>query len=98
LPHSKRKTWGERSRRRIGKPAPEDSYDDARLTYELGNRVGELRESRGLSRLELAERMHTTQSVIARLEAGGTKPSLTTLERVAVALGASVDIRLRAAG
>jgi transcriptional regulator with XRE-family HTH domain len=41
--------------------------------------------------LDLARRMGTTQSVIARLEAGGSKPSMTTLERVAHAL--DVDLR-----
>ncbi len=95
---SKRKTWSEVRRRRIEKPAIRASYEKARLAYELGRQVRELRESNGLSQRQLAERMQTTQSVIARLESGGTKPSLTTLERVAAALGTSVDIRLRAAG
>ncbi len=92
---SKRKTWSEVRRRRIEKPAIRASYEKARLAYELGRQVRELRESHGLSQRELAERMHTTQSVIARLEAGGSKPSISTLERVASALGASVDIHFR---
>jgi ribosome-binding protein aMBF1 (putative translation factor) len=92
---SKRKTWSEVRRRRIEKPAVRASYEKARLAYELGRQVRELRQSHGLSQRELAERMHTTQSVIARLEAGGSKPSISTLERVAKALGASIDIRFR---
>ncbi|HVC76873.1 MAG TPA: helix-turn-helix transcriptional regulator [Candidatus Micrarchaeaceae archaeon] len=95
---SKRKTWSELRRRRFEQPAARAGYQHAQLAYELGRQVRELRVAHGLSQRELAERMHTTQSVIARLEAGGTKPSLTTLERVAAALGTSVDIRLRAAG
>ncbi len=94
---SKRKTWSEVRPRRMEKPAVRASYENARLAYELGRQVRELRESHGLSQRELAERMQTTQSVIARLEAGGSKPSLSTLERVARALGTSVDIRFRAA-
>jgi ribosome-binding protein aMBF1 (putative translation factor) len=92
---SKRKTWSEVRRRRIEKPAIRATYEKARLAYELGRQVRELRQSHGLSQRELAERMHTTQSVIARLEAGGSKPSISTLERVAKALGASIDIRFR---
>ncbi len=92
---SKRKTWSEVRRRRIEKPAARAGYEKAELAYELGRQVRELRESHGLSQRQLAERMHTTQSVIARLEAGGSKPSISTLERVASALGASVDIHFR---
>lgn len=77
------------------KPAARAGYQDARIAYQLGRQVRELREAHGLSQRELAERMHTTQSVIARLEAGGSKPSISTLERVAQALGTSVDIRFR---
>jgi len=92
---SKRKTWSEVRGRRMEKLGTRGSYEKARLAYELGRQVRQLRESHGLSQRELAERMHTTQSVIARLEAGGSKPSLSTLERVANALGTSVDIRFR---
>jgi transcriptional regulator with XRE-family HTH domain len=77
----------------MAKPATRKGYEDARVAYELGRRLRDLREAYGLTQRQLAERVGTTQSVIARLEAGGTKPSLSTLERVASALGAVVDIR-----
>ena len=40
-----------------------------------------------LTQAELAHRMGTTQSAIARMEGGGAKPSLETLERLAAAVG-----------
>ena len=92
---SKRKTWGEVRRRRFEKPAARAGYEKASLAYELGRQVRAQREAHGLSQRELAERMGTTQSVIARLEAGGSKPSISTLERVARALGSSLDIRFQ---
>jgi transcriptional regulator with XRE-family HTH domain len=61
----------------------------------LARQVRELRESVGISQRELADRMGTTQSVVARLEAGGSKPSLSTLERVAEAVGKQVEVRFR---
>jgi transcriptional regulator with XRE-family HTH domain len=69
--------------------------DGSNLSYQLGRLVRELRASAGLSQRELAERIGTTQSVIARLETGGSKPSLTTLERVADAVGREVEVRFR---
>ena len=48
----------------------------------------------GLTQSELAERMHTTQSTIARLESGRTLPSMRTLERYAAATGSRAVVRL----
>jgi predicted transcriptional regulator len=48
-----------------------------------------------LSQAEVARRMGTTQSAIARLEAGGRLPSLRTLERYARATNSRPEFRLR---
>jgi len=60
-------------------------------------------EKRGLSQRELADRVGTTQSAIARLEARNISPSLPTLDKVADALGVElivsfVDLNERIAG
>ncbi len=51
----------------------------------------------GLSQAELAERMKTSQSAIARLESGRSRPSVRTLEKLAAATGAKLRISLSAA-
>src|SRR6202171_6068438 len=62
---------------------------------DLALLVREMREDAGLTQAELAKKVGTTQSVIARLEgAEYTGHSLTMLERIAVACG--VGLRLRA--
>lgn len=56
--------------------------------------IDELAESRrrlGLSQTEVAARMGTSQSAVARLEAGELDVRLSTLDRYAAALGATVD-------
>jgi predicted XRE-type DNA-binding protein len=55
-----------------------------------------LRESRGLSQAQLAERLGITQSAIAQLESAQPKNvELRTLVRVAAALGGQVDVSIR---
>ena len=55
-----------------------------------------LRESRGLSQTQLADRLGITQSAIAQLESAQPKNvELRTLVRVATALGARVDVSIR---
>jgi len=51
----------------------------------------------GLSQAELAARMGTSQSMIARLESGQTLPTTKTLLRFAWATGSRFQIRLLAA-
>ncbi len=54
------------------------------------------RAAAGITQAEIAERIGTTQSAIARLESGGGKhsPSLATLEKYAHALGCRLELRL----
>ena len=72
----------------------DETYDATRLALEVGERVRDAREAAGLSQRELAARMGTSQAAVARLEAGGTGATLTTLQKVATALDLVVDVRL----
>jgi predicted transcriptional regulator len=53
------------------------------------------RRAAGLTQTELAARMGTSQSALARVEAGGTDVRLSTLDRYAAALGHSLEMRVR---
>lgn len=53
----------------------------------------EARAAAGLTQQQLAERMQTTQTVIARLESGKVKPSARTLEKFAAATGMRLRIK-----
>ena len=53
------------------------------------------RRESGLSQTELAARMGTSQSAVARLESGELDARLSTLERYAAALGRAVDWQVR---
>jgi transcriptional regulator with XRE-family HTH domain len=78
----------------MAEPGAEAAYESARLAYELGRAVRELREGRGWSQSRLAQAAGMTQSAIARLEGGGTVPTLTVLTRIANALDAELAVRL----
>jgi len=49
--------------------------------------IAKARTRAGLSQAQLAKRMKTTQSTIARLESGRGRPSTRTLDRFAKATG-----------
>jgi transcriptional regulator with XRE-family HTH domain len=55
-------------------------------TDELVRRLIEVRRRHGLSQTEVAARMGTSQSAVARLEAGQSDARLSTLARYAAAL------------
>ncbi|MGH8900901.1 MAG: helix-turn-helix domain-containing protein [Egibacteraceae bacterium] len=72
-----------------------EADEETRRAYEFGVLTRALRKAAGLTQKELATRMGTTASAIARLEAGGTSPTFATLEHLAAALG--VQLRLEVA-
>lgn len=64
------------------------------LELEVGYQITRLRIQQGLTQSELAVKVGTSQSSIARLENGSSDPSLSYLQRVAVALGARIKWRI----
>lgn len=58
----------------------------------VGARLRALRRAAGLTQLELARRLGTTQSAVARLEAGRQRLSLAALQRAATELGCDVTV------
>jgi ribosome-binding protein aMBF1 (putative translation factor) len=72
--------------------------DSGWLFGQIADRVAERRNERGLSQRELAELTGTTQSAIARLEAGGRPPRIDTLLRIANALDCELVVDLRPRG
>jgi len=91
----KRTSWTELRERDMTSPTFRNAYEKAGRAIELGETVRRLREARGWSQAELAERMGARQPLIARLELGGVEPTIATLERVSAALGAELVIDLR---
>ena len=57
---------------------------------QLGMRIKELRVSAGLTQALLAERVQLSDEFVSRLERGIKAASVTTLERIAGALGVDV--------
>jgi len=61
---------------------------------QIADQVAERRLAKGLSQRELAERVGTTQSAIARLERGGRPPRIDTLLNIAEALDCDLRVEL----
>jgi ribosome-binding protein aMBF1 (putative translation factor) len=73
----------------------------ARMAGERGRLVRELAEQRqaaGLSQTEIAARMGTSQSAVARLESGTADVRASTLERYAAAVGSEITWKLNRPG
>lgn len=75
-------------------PAVKAEYEALAPEYETARELIAARAKAGLTQGEVAERMGTTQSVIARLESGQRAPSLRTVQRYAEAVGARAVVRL----
>ncbi len=79
-------------------PGYRQASDALEAEFELAAAIADARGRAGLTQAEVAERMHTTQSNIARMEAGRTTPSTRTLEKFAEAVGAKLKISFDTVG
>ena len=79
--------------RLLENPEVKAEYDRLEPGYELVRELVRARARAGLTQAQVAERMGTTQSVVARLESG-QPPSMKTLQRFAEATGSKLKIQM----
>jgi len=63
--------------------------------YRLISQLIEARVKKGMTQSELARKIGTKQSAIARLESGRANPSVSFLEKMASATGSELIIQIR---
>ncbi|MCY3769534.1 MAG: helix-turn-helix transcriptional regulator [Gammaproteobacteria bacterium] len=70
-----------------------EAYEKLGPEFDLARALIEARTRAGITQAEMASRMETTQSAVARLESGRIPPSMRTLEKVARATGTRLRIQ-----
>ena len=83
-------------RRALSRPEVKAAYDVAAEEFAFLDEVLKARAASCFTQAEVAERIGTTQSAIARLESAEPKhsPSIATLQKYAKALGYTVQVKL----
>jgi ribosome-binding protein aMBF1 (putative translation factor) len=69
-------------------------FDEGYEQFKIGVILRQTREAAGLSQDELARRLKTKKTAISRIENHAEDIKLSTLERVAVALGKRLEIKI----
>jgi transcriptional regulator with XRE-family HTH domain len=87
--------WKEHKRKLLEDPDFRKEYEALELEYKLASDLIRLRLAKGLTQEQLAKLLNTKQESIARMENGGSLPSLSTVKKVANALDAELEINLR---
>lgn len=82
-------------KRWLKEPGYKKAYEALEPEFDLAHKLIEARVKSGLSQEELAARMGTSQSSIARMESGTAWPSMRTLARFAKATSCELKIEFR---
>jgi len=86
-------TWSSFKSELLKDPEINQEYERLAPYYELASHLIDIRIKNGFTQSELAAKIGTAQSSIARLESGRHNPSLRLLEKVAAATGTRLSIK-----
>jgi ribosome-binding protein aMBF1 (putative translation factor) len=78
-------------------PSFRAEYERLEPEFALALALIRARSKAGMTQADVARKMRTTQSVVARIESGRNPPNLKTLERYASAVGRRIELKLVAA-
>jgi len=71
-----------------------EGFDEGYEQFKIGEVLRQAREAAGLTQEELAQRVHTKKTAISRIENHAEDIKISTLKRVAKALGKRIQIHL----
>src|SRR5712692_8094820 len=91
-----RKSLKQFKSRALARPDVRQEYDRIAEEFEFLDEILKARAAAGLTQADVAARIGTTQSAVARLESpvGKHSPSVATLQRYASVLGYRLQVRL----
>jgi ribosome-binding protein aMBF1 (putative translation factor) len=85
-------------RKLLADPEVQAEYDRLGPIFAVVGEMIDARLAAGLTQADIAARMGTTQSVVARLESGRHMPTFDMVARYAAAIDRRIDIHLVPAG
>lgn len=88
----KQKTFRQIRARWLKNRSFKKAYDSLGPEFSLISALAQYRRDRGLTQKELADKVGTHQSAIARFESGSYNPSLAFAQKLASALGAKISV------
>ncbi|OGK18879.1 hypothetical protein A3D80_00975 [Candidatus Roizmanbacteria bacterium RIFCSPHIGHO2_02_FULL_40_13b] len=88
-------TFREDLAKRLKDPTFKKAWEESEAEYLLAKRMIEVRLMKKLTQRELAQRVKTSQTQIARIETMSANPSLHTLKRIAKALDTKLILNFK---
>lgn len=88
-------TWEMHKKELLKDPEFRKALKETELEYQIARALIRARIEKGLTQAKLAKKLHTTQSVVSRVESGRALPSLSFLKRLADTLNASLSVEFK---
>jgi ribosome-binding protein aMBF1 (putative translation factor) len=88
------KSWKVLKKELLQNKAVAKEYKRLEPRYKLISALIDARLKRGLTQQQLAKKMKTKQSAVARIESLGGNPTISSIEKIATALNTRLEIRL----
>ena len=86
--------WEDLEKELLSDPEVKKEYDRLAPRYALISELIAARMKKGMTQMDLAEKLGTKQSAIARLEGGNVNPSLEFLHKIAQVMGYKLTVHL----
>lgn len=89
------RTWKSLKKQWLKDPKFKKEYDKLETRYALIDQIIGERIKKKMTQAQLAKKIGTKQSAIARLESGNINPSLNFMDKIAAALGTRLNVEFR---
>lgn len=86
--------WGDLEKELLSDLKVKKEYDRLAPSYAIISDLIAARIKKGMTQKDVAEKLGTRQSAIARLESGNVNPSLEFLQKLAQVMGYKLNIHL----
>ena len=86
--------WEDLEKELLSDPETRKEFDKLAPRYAVISEFIKVRLKKGMTQKDVADKIGTKQSAVARLEAGNINPTIGFLEKVASVLGAKLTIQL----